>query len=411
MQQGRPVADALYYYGDHVPNFVQLKPSDPAKVMPGFDYDVTDEEALLTLRVENGELTLPDGMRYRILVLPDLPVISPTAIKKIRSLVEAGATVLGRKSERATGMQGDAEVRRIADELWGSCSSERRVGKGRIVCSGTGRDLLLRDKIAPDFEFTGAPVEALDYIHRTAGGVEIYFVSNQGEQSLQVPATFRVAGKKPQVWDGVSGEIRTPAFWSATPDGRTRVDLNLPPYASAYVVFGSSATALPPAPAITQQQAIEGPWHVRFTSRAKSPAAQDFPTLKSWTESPDPDLQYFSGTAIYSTTIDAPAAAAASKRILLDLGTVGEVAEVFLNVKSIGTYWDPPMQADLTASLKPGANQLEIRVTNLWINRLKGDAQLPVAERTTRTNITQLPKGPLMASGLMGPVVLRWAGK
>ena len=412
MQQGRFVADALYYYGDHVPNFVQLKPTDPAKVMPGFDYDVTDEEVLLTrLNVENGRLTLPDDMRYRILVLPDLPMISPAAIRKIRSLVEAGATVLGRKPARATGMKGDAEVRAVADELWGSCTSERRFGKGRIVCSGTGRDLLLRDKIAPDFEFTGAPVETLDYIHRTADGVEIYFVSNQSEQSLQVSAAFRVAGKKPQVWDGVSGEIRAPASWSATTDGRTRVDLALPPYASAYIVFGSSAAVLPPAPAATREQAVEGPWHVRFTSRAKSPADKEFPTLKPWTESADPDLQYFSGTAIYTKTIDVPAAAASSKRILLDFGTVGEVAEVFLNGKSVGTYWDPPMQADVTGSIKAGANQIEIRVTNLWINRLKGDAVRPVAERTTRTNITQLPKGPLMPSGLMGPVVLRWAGK
>jgi hypothetical protein len=414
MQQGRFVADALYYYGDHVPNFVQLKPADPAKVMPGFDYDVTDEEVLLTrLSVKEGWLTLPEGMKYRILVLPDLPMISLAALQKIRTLVEGGATVLGRKPDRATGLDNDEQIRQIAGELWGSCDGvnvkEHRFGKGRIVCAGTGRELLLANHVAPDFEYSGAPADAIDYIHRSAGATEIYFVSNQTDQPLRFPALFRVAGKRPQIWDAVSGQIHAPSSFGVAKDSRTRVNLDLPPYGSAYVVFGSSAIARPAVPATTQDLAIEGSWHIKFTSPAAAPAEQDFATLRSWTESTDPALQYFSGTAIYTKTISVPAAAAGSRRLLLDLGEVGEIAEVSVNGKHLGTYWAPPMQAELTGSVKAGSNQIEIRVTNLWINRLKGDALLPESQRTTRTNITQLPKVPLRPSGLIGPVTLRWA--
>ncbi len=120
LQQGRFVADALYYYGDHVPNFVRLKEDDPAKALPGYDYDVCNEEVLLTrLRARDGRLMLPEGMSYRVLVLPDLGVMSLEALRTIHRLVRDGATVIGPRPRRATGLRGypgcDAELEALAD--------------------------------------------------------------------------------------------------------------------------------------------------------------------------------------------------------------------------------------------------------------------------------------------------------
>ena len=96
LQQGLFVADVAYYYGDHVPNFTQLKSSDPAKLLPGYDYDVVTEEVVLNrMSVKDGRLVLPDGMSYRVLVLRDLGVLSPAVLRKLKELVAAGATVVG----------------------------------------------------------------------------------------------------------------------------------------------------------------------------------------------------------------------------------------------------------------------------------------------------------------------------
>jgi hypothetical protein len=463
MQQGKFVADALYYYGDHVPNFVRLKADDPAKVLPGFDYDVVNEEVLLgRLHVENGWLTLPDGMRYRVLVMPDLPMISLPALRKVRELVEAGATMLGPKPSQTTGLEGaplaDKEVQRLASELWGPCDAthvrERRYGKGRVVCAGTARDLLLADHVPPDFAFEAAAPGSIDYIHRSTGGAEIYFVSNQSERAVKFPAIFRVQGKTPELWDAVSGEIRTPAQFEPTPDGRTRLTLDLAPYGSAYVIFrqpvqphvlsvqrdgkadvqarvwltrqgqfavesesagayelklSSGKTIHAMAPGLDSPLTIAGPWHVLFSSPAATPPEQDFDTLRSWTLFDNPVIKYFAGSATYSTRVNIPASMLSpGKRIWLDLGEVGEIAEVWLNGKALGTHWMPPFRVDVTETAKAGRNELQVRVTNLWVNRLVGDSLLPPEQRTTRTNITQLPEDkPLMPSGLMGPVTLR----
>ena len=124
LQQGLPFADVLYYYGDHVPNFAQLKKSDPAKILPGYDYDVITEEALLErTSVRDGRIFLPDGMSYRVLALPDRSVLSLPVLRKLKELVAAGATVIGPKSAEASGLQdypkSDQILKGLADELYG----------------------------------------------------------------------------------------------------------------------------------------------------------------------------------------------------------------------------------------------------------------------------------------------------
>jgi hypothetical protein len=454
MQQGLFVADVLYYYGDHVPNFVRMKPDDPAKVLPGYDYDVTNEEVLLTrVRVEGGKLVLPDGMSYRVLAMPDLPVISLPVLKKVRDLVSAGATVLGRRPERVTGLGGvpgsDAEVARIAAEVWGGCDGtavrSRRFGKGRVVCAGTARELLTADRVVPDF---AADAPALDYIHRRTPSADIYFVSNQSETPLKAPVTFRVSGKAPELWDALDGTVRRPAIYESTADGRVRLTLDLLPYGSTYVVFrrpaGTRVVKVEPEAAVwiaadggftvessrggahaltlsdgrtlratlpQTQPLVTLPesWSVTFASPAARPASRTLDRLAEWTQSPDPLLKYFSGTATYAQEIEVPASMlGAGKRVLLELGQLRELAQVRVNGRDLGVQWAPPFAVDVTGAVNPGRNRVEIAVTNVWANRVIGDAQLPEAQRTTWTNILQLTKdAQLVPSGLLGPVRLR----
>jgi hypothetical protein len=449
-QQGHFVADVLYYYGDHVPNFVRLKPSDPAGVLPGYDYDVCNEDVLLRrLSVNKGRITLPDGMSYALLVLPDLDVISPAAIRKIRDLVRDGATVMGRKPQRSTGLRGDDEVAGISAELWGG----QRTGKGRVIAGRTARQVLAADGLQPDFEFTAQPGANLDYIHRRTPEADIYFVSNQGDRPEVIDAIFRITGKAPELWFPETGEIRRQAFFRATDDGRTTLPLPLHAYGSAFVVFrkpagehfisaakdgrpaavavwidGNRAASLvgaepgqyrlthstgrsvtvtvPPAP---EPRIIAGPWNVRFAPGWGAPAAVLFESLASWTQHADAGVKYFSGTAAYEKEIEVAAELLRPHHALeLDLGDVRELAEVILNGRNLGILWKPPRRVDMTGVVHPGKNRLEIRVTNLWPNRIIGDQFLPEPQRLTRTNIRKFTKeSPLLPSGLLGPVVLR----
>jgi hypothetical protein len=251
LQQGLFVADVAYYYGDHVPNFAQLKKSDPAHILPGYDYDVVTEEVILKrMSVRDGRLVLPDGMSYRVLVLPDRPNISLPVLRKLKELVTAGATIIGPKPQYATGLTDfpkcDEEVARLAGEMWGArprapeevvrgrttyqetpdgvTTNEHRLGQGRVIQGKTARAVLMADGMQPDFAFTSNdPNAALDYIHRRDGQTEIYFVANRSTRPLQADCTFRVTNKPPQVWDPMTGQVRSVPVRASqeTPDGVT----------------------------------------------------------------------------------------------------------------------------------------------------------------------------------------------
>ena len=94
--------------------------------------------------------------------------------------------------------------------------------------------------------------------------------------------------------------------------------------------------------------------------------------LVDWTALADPDLKYFSGTAIYERKF-ACAKPPAGARLLLDLGVVKHFAEVSVNGKAFPTLWKPPFRVDVTDALREGENAIEVRVTNLWPNRIIGD--------------------------------------
>lgn len=422
LQQGLFVADVAYYYGDHVPNFSQLKSSDPAKILPGYDYDVVTEEVILTrMSVRDGRIVLPDGMSYRLLVLPERTIISLPALRKIKQLVEGGATVIGPKPEKASGLSNaknaDAEVRQLAEQLWGELDgksvTQRKAGKGRVIWGRTARDVLLADGIAPDVEFSDVPQDAmLNYIHRRDGDTDIYFVANRSNRWEEAKVTFRVSGKVPELWDALTGE-RQPAQAFTQANGRTTLPLEFAPCGSMFVVFRQPAPAIAAgravrnSPKVAPRHDITGPWTVKFDPKWGGPESAQFNELVSWSERPEEGIKFFSGTAVYQKTFDVPAKTLplTGGRVWLDLGDVHQLAEVRLNRKNLGVVWTMPFRVDVTGVLKSSGNQLEIEVVNFWPNRIIGDDFLPPEDRFTRTNIRKLTKAtPLETSGLLGPV-------
>ena len=421
LQQGRFAADVCYYYGDHVPNFTQLKRSDPAHVLPGYDYDVITEEALLTrMSVRDGRLVLPDGMSYRLLVLPNRTIISLPVLRKLKELVAGGATVVGPKPAQASGLQdypkSDVEVKQLADELWGEqggAKAPRSPGRGRVIADKSARELLLADGVPPDFESTAASDIQLDYIHRRDPDTEIYFVANRSTNSVAVNCTFRVSGKAPELWNAVTAEHLFAAACQEK-DGRITVPLDFNPCGSWFVVFREPASAHPARASsnratLTMLSELSGAWTVHFDPKWGGPQSAQFDQLVSWTSRPEPGIKFYSGTATYEKTFDLPKSALASPpaKLWLDLGQVRELAEVKVNGKSCGIVWCPPFSVDITGAARAGVNRLDVEVVNFWPNRIIGDDALPKEQRLTRTNIRKLTrKTPLIDSGLFGPVRL-----
>ncbi len=417
LQQGLFVADVAYYYGDHVPNFTQLKSSDPAKIRPGYDYDVVTEEVILTrMTVRDGRLVLPDGMSYRVLVLPDLGTLSSAVLRKLKELVTAGATVIGERPTSSGTLTDfpvvDADFQRLAAELWSPASSF----KGRVISGKTARDVLSDDGVPPDFEFAarGASDAAtdVDWIHRRDGDAEIYFVANRSTLPVALDCIFRVAGRAPELWNAVTGERRFASSYEQR-GGRTSVPLEFAPCGSWFVVFREPAAKHPATdesniPKITPLAELTGPWIVRFDPKWGGPKSAQFESLVNWTTRPEPGIKFYSGTATYTKTFDWKAESGnESADVWINLGEVRELAEVRVNGKPCGIVWTPPFRVNITAALRSGANTLEIDVVNFWPNRIIGDAALPAEQRRTRTNVRTLTKETaLMPSGLLGPVRL-----
>ncbi len=468
LQQGQFVADVCCYRSDR--NYTAWNrgtqpPKSAFRLPSGYAFDLLNTEVLLErLSVRDGSLVLPDGMRYRLLwVDPEEETLPPAALRKIIQLAQAGATVvLGpRPPQRAPGLRdypaGDEEVRRLAADLWSGADKQafrRSLGKGQVI-GGTAIDqVLLSEGLLPDC--TGPS----EYTHRRTEDLDVYFLAGKGDAEY----TFRIQGKEPELWDPKTGTIRDAICYRTTDDGRTIVPLSLPDSGSVFVVFrrpaqaahfvsmsgpevglelagrtaagarirlwrpGSYVFQTPSdkhevtvvAEALPEAQILAGPWDVRFAAGWGAPESVVFPKLIAWDQHADAGIKHFSGTATYRQKFPLNAGQA-QQLVRLQLGDVKYVARVRVNGQDLGVVWTNPWAVDLSGIVKEGDNELEIDVTNLWVNRLIGDAALPMEQRFTKTNIylqtgdrTVKPyqgygsKDPLVTSGLLGPVRLEF---
>jgi len=260
----------------------------------------------------------------------------------------------------------------------------------------------------PDFDFSKPESDTkLEFVHRKLSDADIYFVDNRSDHAEQLDAGFRIAGKAPELWSAETASIK-PASYNIA-DGRTFVPLTLEPWGTVFVVFRhpSKSTSFT-APATTESQlaTVPGPWTVSFQPGRGAPESTTLDQLASLTANSDPGVKYFSGISTYTQTIDAPADwFSHGTQIWIDLGKVKELAQVEVNGKPLGTVWHTPFRLDATAALHPGANQLVVKVTNLWPNRMIGDLQPGVTTPITFADVKPYKaNSPLTDSGLLGPV-------
>jgi hypothetical protein len=427
LQEGRFVADVCYFVGEDAPSYCQIFNKTPA----GYDNDSINGEVLMTrLSAEDGRLVLPDGLSYRVLVLPANAAMTPEALRKVAALVEAGATVIGPPPARSPSLKDypacDREVQALAGKVWGEAAGpgkgggsvaagEHAYGKGRVVWGKSVEEVLRANGVLPDFDCAH---RHFDFIHRATADADLYFVSNNADSAARDACTFRVSGRQPELWDAMTGEVRYAAAFTQTGDRRTTVPLELGPRGSLFVVFRKplplsvNGARRGNFPDISPFMEIKGAWTVEFDPKWGGPASVKFPELVDWTAWLDDGIKYYSGKATYVKTFDLslPWRENNSPRIFLNLGELNSVAEVRLNGKNLGVLWARPFRVEITGVVKSGKNDLEIDIVNLWPNRLVGDDLLPPGKKFTTTNVRKFTKDfPLYPSGLLGPVMLESA--
>lgn len=410
LQQGKFVADIIYYYGEDN-NITSLFGVKQPNIPVGYNYDFVNADALLNvLSVKDGEIVTPSGMHYKVLALDaNSQQMTLKVANKISELVKAGAIVVGPKPTGTPSLNDDKTAfNTVVNELWGDDNTVKSIGNGKVYTGESIEKVLMALTVKPDFEYTKPQADTqLLYVHRELPEQELYWVNNRNDRAENVEATFRVSGKTVEIWHPETGKTETASYSFA--DGRTKVSLHLEPNDAVFVVFKDNTTVtsqIIPAVIETKLAAVEGNWNLSFQKERGAPSEVTVNKLNSWTESSDAGVKYFSGTGTYSKTIEAPKSWFKNQgQLWIDLGEVKNIAEVILNGKSIGIVWKKPFRVDATGILKPGKNTLEIKVTNLWVNRLIGDAQPDVVKKITYTTMPfYKADAPLLPSGLLSEV-------
>jgi hypothetical protein len=392
------------------------------------------------------------------------------------------------------GAAGQATVKQVADQVWGKIDgktvTENRFGKGRVFWGKPMTEILAAIGAPPDVQFnnlvetaTGKPVVVnadapsgtnpvlvgeerkgwgMEFCHRQAQGLDLYFLSNQEYFPVFTEVSFRITGRIPELWNPETGTIEDMPGWREQ-NGRTVIPMNFDPSGAVFVVFRRASAGADPVVEVAGGKPVAskglrlrktaagletwasetGEWTLKMKSgkivpvKANVPAPVNidgewnvsFPVRNStkqvrlkagsWTENADEDVKFFSGTATYSKEVTITAAQkAAGKRLHLDLGDVQNLARVRVNGKDLGVLWKAPYAADITAASAVGANKLELEVTNTWANRIAGDEGKPQEQRVTWAGSAGRGRGAgpgqpvpgsapqLLPAGLIGPVRL-----
>lgn len=415
LQAGRNVADVAYFYGEEGPITALYGRKPIADAPKAHAYDFINRDALFdAIEVKDGEIVSKGGARYKAIQLGgSTRRMTVATLRRLAALVEAGATVVGQAPESSPALtDADADFAALVAKLW-SGSPVTRIGAGQVIASAGIDAALAKAGVSPDFQMSGASADAeVLFVHRTLSDGDLWFLNNRKAVDERVEARFRITGKQPELWHADSGRSEPVSY--RIEDGETIVPLTLGAESSVFVVFRkpAKANALMIKKVVpTAVAKLDRPWQVAFQAGRGAPAGITLPKLASLSDQADPGVRYFSGMATYTSSFVLPKSVKSGAPLWLNLGEVGEIAEVSVNGKRVGYAWHKPYRVDLSGAVRNGVNSVEVKVANLWVNRLIGDAQ-PGAKKVTWTSFpTYSADAALRPSGLIGPVTLETAGE
>jgi len=401
----------LYFYGEDS-NLTAIFQRSAPNIPAGYAFDYINADALIhELSVADGRIITKAGMQYRVLGLdPYSRHMSLPVLRAIQKLVEQGAVVAGAKPSDDPSLADDqAEFEKVSSQLFGDGAGIHKTGKGTVYAGQDLSEVFSSLNVRSDFEYSkkgdGSDVQ---FVHRKLENGDIYFVDNRSNHEEVIDATFRVAGREPELWRAETGATEPVSFKIA--DGRTTIPLHLEAWGSVFIVFRrttSETSRTIPEATTTKVATIKGPWTIVFQPGRGAPDSITVNELLDWSRSDDAGVKYFSGVGTYTKTVEAsPDWLRKGARIWLDLGDVKNLAKVTVNGKDLGQVWHAPYRVDATSALKPGANEIRIDVVNAWVNRMIGDEQTGATKMTFAAVKPYQANSPLLSSGLLGPVII-----
>jgi hypothetical protein len=411
LQQGHYGADLVYFYGEDS-NLTAIFEHKAPEIPAGYLFDYINADALIhELSVSAGQIVTKSGMQYRVLGLdPYSRHMSLPVLRAIAKLAEDGAVLAGPKPSDDPSLADDhADFERLSYQLFGDGTGVHKFGKGTVYAGQKLAEVFNALNLKPDFDYARQPDGPdVEFAHRKLTNGDIYFLDNRSDHDATIDAIFRVAGKQPELWRAETGKSDAASFNVA--DGRTAVPLHLEPWGTVFVVFrkSTSETSHVHAPAKeTKVASVSGPWNVAFQPGRGAPVSIILNELSDWSSSSDPGVKYFSGIGTYTKTLQvSPDSFTKGARLWIDLGDVKNLAEVTVNGKSLGQVWHAPYRLEATSALKPGANEIVIKVVNAWVNRMIGDEQAGATRITFADVKPYKANSPLLPSGLLGPVTV-----
>jgi hypothetical protein len=416
LERGKPVSDILLYLGDEVSH----KPNQRLE-FAGFQYDYCNPDVLLNRLkvVSDGKrpvLSTPEGLTYRILYIPDNVLMRHDTLEKIAEFAKAGIVIVGNAPKGLATLSNNADNKKRFDKavktIWQD-TKQFDIFKMLDRINATDMSLLnvnVDDIPAADLataEFLNEPEADSDKIlwqHRQVEGADWYFVCPKQGETFHGKVSVRNRYESAELWDAVTGEI-APIAVEHDDDNRTLVELSLQPSESRFIVFRKNAKPTPPLAQTITSVPIDNDWVLTFPAKSGIEKPITLKTLQAWKDlDVSPEGKAFSGTATYTTKFNVNATGSPTDRVVLDLGKVDMVAEVFVNGKKARTLWSNPYKTDITALIQTGDNELRIDVTSTFYNRLVYDANQPLELRQTWTISPPKPNQPLRPTGLLGPV-------
>lgn len=422
MRQGEPANQVALLlpnddvYADLVPGKVSLSAEMHRYVTPalveqildaGYNLDYIDATAITAL-----------GVRYPVLVMPHVRRLAPDVIERLTAYVRAGGKIVavGTMPSLAPGY---VDAARISTRVTAAAKVLFALPNVRVVADDAGVGAALNALLAPDLHLS-AGASDVGFVRRRLPDADIYFIANTGNGPVRADATAASTHRTAAWIDPDSGRM-TPA---ALP-----LRLDLAPYESRVLVLADRLPAVAAPATASRRDAVADlsrDWTLRFPGQA---APLQLATLHSWTD--DAASRYFSGVATYSKEIDLNATQLSANKLVLDFGAgtplasaskvpagmramldspVREAAQVFVNGRRAGAVWHPPYRVDVTGLLTPGRNRIEVRVANLALNALAGQALPDYRLLSARYGQRFVPQDTaLIASqpaGMLGPVTL-----
>lgn len=456
LQQGKTVADIAFLFHDDIRYSFSNEMID---IPTGYNYQIIYPKHLSGAVFENGQIVLRNGLKFKLLILANNSKIDIETLKILQQLILNGAIVSGMPpagipSQFDYSKSSQIEFNAIVTDIWGGLEAlephTKKYGKGKVYWGGKTEDIIKSIFLTPDINYCSFNATGKFYhLHRQLPNEDIYYITNQEDETYSLTISFRITNKIPEIWDPKTGTITKASNYQIGTENVT-VTYDFAPYESIFIVFRKDCTTSPPihkkenSPIKITERTINKGWIIEFTDKQQK-ISQPIKTNKLflWNESVDPRIKYYSGTATYTNKFYIKERQLKDAKIIqLELGAeLYNIAEILVNGKNLGVLWSKPWSLNIANAVKPGINTLEIRVANTWINRIIGDEAYPddakyetEGTKFTINRASELPKwiynakeipadrkrityttwkhynadSPLVPSGLQGPVKIKF---